>query len=1078
MKKFKNLLKNLWFLISLFVILFSIGVLAETGTFYWYDNEWNVCGSCSVTLSKGYFSYPCNAPLQTLECCNTEGSIRVRFYPDTGSYVEKNPAYTINWDANPVDCTCYGKTPLPSGTFFDSGTLPYCCGDDAGEYYTTRGLGTACCNQGGTNACVAYSGRCRYEYNTETSCHDGLDNDCNGKPDCIDSDCQTGTETDCRDKINNDCDAYTDCSDADCGMSLDCIGCTPETDETTCSDGLDNDCDNYIDCVDSDCIDTEICPCEPVTEICDDIKDNDCDGKKDCMDEDCFDQTACKAKTCVTENTVALCSNGKDDDCDSLVDNLDRDCPGCSMNTKLCADGSCKESCDPANAQGCVGTANGNCEEGEGCACEDCLGKRDSCDREIICDSNDKTCKCPSGTTMCSDGRCRKKCFVCGDGKLEEGEECDGGTTICPDGCTGEPLTCKADCTWDTSGCSCPQCDPTKIDKYCCVIPGDGKCDSECTANADSDCAGKCTFYSGDCCEDSKDGECDTDCINYKDPDCSTSCSNQKDDCCNVNSDSVCDPDCDYNPDTKVFIDPDCKTKFPDGCTNSQGDCCNNNNDAQCDLDCITGVDTDCKCSNGIIDTGETCDTTDLDTKTCNNFFLGYGGLLACFNTDGEHACHFDTSGCHKIPEVCTGGSCSFLKDCRCPECVGQQSSCGYGAVCDATARCACIDGTTLCEDSTCRTAQNCKDYDGGEQLCTGTANGVCDVGEGCGCSDCEGKKGPCNALSACQNGVCTGCFLKKAYWADINTGVEEGCVGSGNDIKMTIEGTLGCEDKTVNFKMAGISQGSAVFKNSKAELVWPANTITGEDKSSYKFDANLEGGSDKITSINLDVEYCVKECDADCDHYVDSNLRNTPGCIAKIGSGKKPSDPEKNYPKTGKDPDTGEEGVIILDANALSGWCENCDPNGLSKGQETCAAYYDCTPGWWGDDTNYNGAGTAAEARTVLEWGDCGVPKVEPPNQLGQGRQSISGNMRNRLICPPGLTRQQCCANQASCYCERPEGEDMVKKGLNCDLPEFRPTEIKACLSEEKFPFFTNMNILIVVLILTGFYIWKTRKD
>jgi len=98
----------------------------------------------------------------------------------------------------------------------------------------------------------------------------------------------------------------------------------------------------------------------------------------------------------------------------------------------------------------------------------------------------------------------------------------------------------------------------------------------------------------------------------------------------------------------------------------------------------------------------------------------------------------------------------------------------------------------------------------------------------------------------------------------------------------------------------------------------------------------------------------------------------------------------------------------------------------------------------------------------------------------------------RNRLVCPPDLQNSntyetgydlnlQCCGGpnpQANCYCEIPTFSDKQLKdlGVNCGDANFRPTEIKACLKEEKFPFFTNMNILFVVLILIGFYIWKTK--
>ncbi len=40
-----------------------------------------------------------------------------------------------------------------------------------------------------------------------------------------------------------------------------------ETPETTCNDGLDNDCDSYIDCDDGDCGGTPACPASPAFTI-------------------------------------------------------------------------------------------------------------------------------------------------------------------------------------------------------------------------------------------------------------------------------------------------------------------------------------------------------------------------------------------------------------------------------------------------------------------------------------------------------------------------------------------------------------------------------------------------------------------------------------------------------------------------------------------------------------------------------------------------------------------------------------------------------------------------------------------
>ncbi len=56
-------------------------------------------------------------------------------------------------------------------------------------------------------------------------------------------------ETSCADGLDNDCDGLIDGGDPDCAPA-----CTPtESPETSCTDGLDNDCDGLIDGADPDC---------------------------------------------------------------------------------------------------------------------------------------------------------------------------------------------------------------------------------------------------------------------------------------------------------------------------------------------------------------------------------------------------------------------------------------------------------------------------------------------------------------------------------------------------------------------------------------------------------------------------------------------------------------------------------------------------------------------------------------------------------------------------------------------------------------------------------------------------------
>lgn len=726
-----------------------------------------------------------------------EGTAQVAFYTTHGEIKGPKNAYTVNWDANQADCTCYGKTWMP-GKIFESGKSS-CCGDDAGEYQVTQGIGdSACCDN--PNDCVDRHNICRNEYGKEVTCSpsDGVDNDCDGK---------------------------TDCSDPDCVGTLSCGPyCVPEI----CNNGKDDDCDNYVDCADSDCIEDSLCQtCNngnpPVQEICTDGKDNDCDGKIDCTDNDCIGTSSCP--NCVDE----ICDNGKDDDCDGLIDNLDKDCPGCPAGQTVCKDGKCCEDCNKCakGPQGCI-NKNSICEEGEGCACEDCYEQKDSCKISFLCDSFYGICSCPAGTKTCSDGSCRESCSVCNNGILEPGEECDkdqfgSGGNKCPTGCTGS-LVCTAACKLDTSGCvSCPGCTVKNGDGACCVIDGDKICDSDCTADADPDCAAKpCTIIAGDCCEDKPGNGCDPDCIPYKDPDCSTTCTSDKDDCCKSASDVKCDPDCNKG------VDPDCG---PD-CSNLEGNCCSDKDDNVCDPDCITGVDPDCKCGNLAIDNGETCDRTNLGGKIgCSDFGFN-SGVLACFAPGTAQQCKFDTSGCYN--EVCINKNtkCDQGEDCRCSDCAEKQATCGYGQVCDNTGSCKCEDGTTLCADGTCR--QVCS------ELPTCNGNGVCEFGEGCGCSnspgcvagecnDCKEKTDTCKGSSMCIDGKCTSCSLTKTYWT-------EDCVGKGKGVSMIVEGTEGCKGKSINLKLKEQDSGIEIALGSDDDVETITAVFDNNGKINYKW--------------------------------------------------------------------------------------------------------------------------------------------------------------------------------------------------------------------------------------------------
>jgi hypothetical protein len=85
-------------------------------------------------------------------------------------------------------------------------------------------------------------------------------------------------EVSCNDGVDNDCDGDTDLVDTDCGG-----GCTATEDpEVTCDDGVDNDCDGNTDAEDTDCSSGGGCTDAQVGDSCTENSDccsNKCKGR-------------------------------------------------------------------------------------------------------------------------------------------------------------------------------------------------------------------------------------------------------------------------------------------------------------------------------------------------------------------------------------------------------------------------------------------------------------------------------------------------------------------------------------------------------------------------------------------------------------------------------------------------------------------------------------------------------------------------------------------------------------------------------------------------------------------------------
>ena len=275
----------------------------------------------------------------------------------------------------------------------------------------------ACSDDGGDNGTGGTD--------AEAVCDDGVDNDEDGDVDCDDSDCASdaactgGGETEvCTDGIDNDGDGAIDCDDSDCADDAACA-----TADEVCDDGEDNDGDGDVDCDDADCDGDDACEITPEDEICDDGEDNDDDGDVDCDDDDCADDEAC----------ASACGDGTVDDgedCDDGADNSDENPNACRTDCTLpvCGDGVTDD--DEAYGEECDG--------GEGCA--------DDCTLEPFCGDGtvDDGEECDAGEEN-SDrvpDTCRPDCTnpICGDGVVDTGEQCDDGED------NGADAACSATC--------------------------------------------------------------------------------------------------------------------------------------------------------------------------------------------------------------------------------------------------------------------------------------------------------------------------------------------------------------------------------------------------------------------------------------------------------------------------------------------------------------------------------------------------------------------------------------------------------------------------------------------------------
>ena len=215
-------------------------------------------------------------------------------------------------------------------------------------------------------------------------------------------------EEECANSLDDDGDGRIDCLDPVCSALPHCVSIE------ICANHRDDDRDGLIDCSDDDCDPDPLCmPCgNGAIDV-----DEDCDGRnlahKDCTSLGFLGGTlscaSCKFVTSGCSSTLAeICGNVVDDDGDGLADCADPDCSGDWYCT--CGDNviDAFEYCD--------GTA---LPADETCLSNGFPGGTITCGPD--CDSVD--------TSACHPP-------VCGDGLLGLDEDCDDGNAAAEDGCS------------------------------------------------------------------------------------------------------------------------------------------------------------------------------------------------------------------------------------------------------------------------------------------------------------------------------------------------------------------------------------------------------------------------------------------------------------------------------------------------------------------------------------------------------------------------------------------------------------------------------------------------------------------
>ncbi|MBQ9818523.1 MAG: family 43 glycosylhydrolase [Proteobacteria bacterium] len=296
---------------------------------------------------------------------------------------------------------------------------------------------------------------------------------------------------------------------------------------------------------------------------------------------------------------------------------------------------SCTDDCNPGDKK-CDGNALYVCGKGED-SIDACYtwGLKEACSNDKICDEKKYECV----------AKCTENCNehpepwddhkeppvpkpTCGNGQLDEGEICDGDQlspeSACPSGTSlleGQSLSCRADCTLNTSNCHEP-CGNGQIDE--------GEiCDGE-LLSSEAACPSGTSLLKGQTLG------CNADCT-LNTTNCHEPCGNGQ-----IDEGEICDGDL-----------LSLKAACPSGTSLLKGQTLG------CNADCTLNT-TNCheSCGNGQLDEGEICDgeLLSLEAACPSETSLLDGQSLSCHKD-----CTLDTTNCEPCRTTITYGN-SWLR--------------------------------------------------------------------------------------------------------------------------------------------------------------------------------------------------------------------------------------------------------------------------------------------------------------------------------------------------------------------------------------------------------------------------------